>query len=245
MWHAAGLPKVFDFTAAPEATYTFELYQPVAASGLEHSKRQAFKRRRPLFDVDGGTNAGKKKRRLRLDLVTSRLSRPFSAPATNIIVRASSRSGRWPRRFVADTGGHDLLRRIATINSLRKSLEMAKQRAWDEQERERERLAAGSRQVVTNTVPRWNQRPLAPSPLRFANYDALDLEDEDADEDEVEDDVDRTDEDGCEGHVTAKGQRQMTLYSDFSVMDALAVGKEGYEYLDELDGLPRHLSGDV
>lgn len=62
--------------------------------------RQSVKRRRPTSDVDGPYTAslGCKKRRLRRDLVTSRLSRPFSVPATHIISRESLASG--DKRFL-------------------------------------------------------------------------------------------------------------------------------------------------
>ncbi|KAI0594864.1 hypothetical protein F4775DRAFT_414729 [Biscogniauxia sp. FL1348] len=53
------------------------------------SRRPTPKRARPAHDVDGPEThtLAIKKRRLRLALVTSRLSRPFSAPATHICLR--------------------------------------------------------------------------------------------------------------------------------------------------------------
>lgn len=65
-----------------------------------HIPRQGIKRRRPLSDVDGPNTAtvGCKKRRLRRNLITSRLSRPFSLPATHIINRESVAMG--DRRFL-------------------------------------------------------------------------------------------------------------------------------------------------
>lgn len=53
--------------------------------------RQGVKRRRALSDVDGPHTAGLgcKKRRLRRNLITSRLSKPFSMPASHIINRES------------------------------------------------------------------------------------------------------------------------------------------------------------
>ncbi|TEA15266.1 hypothetical protein C8034_v002460 [Colletotrichum sidae] len=58
------------------------------------------KRRRAESDVDGPHTAAlsSKKRRLRLHLITSRLSQPFSLPATHIINRDGAASG--DRRFV-------------------------------------------------------------------------------------------------------------------------------------------------
>ncbi|KAF3797905.1 hypothetical protein GCG54_00007958 [Colletotrichum gloeosporioides] len=58
------------------------------------------KRRRPDSDVDGPHTAAlsSKKRRLRLHLITSRLSQPYSLPATHIIHRDGAASG--DKRFV-------------------------------------------------------------------------------------------------------------------------------------------------
>ncbi|KAK3358453.1 hypothetical protein B0T24DRAFT_130416 [Lasiosphaeria ovina] len=57
--------------------------------------RPSLKRRRPDSDVDGPNTAslGCKKRRLLRNLVTSRLSDPFSFPATHILTRESAVSG--------------------------------------------------------------------------------------------------------------------------------------------------------
>lgn len=54
--------------------------------------RIAPKRRRALHDVDGPYTGslGCKKRRLRRDLITSRLSRPYSSPATHILNREAA-----------------------------------------------------------------------------------------------------------------------------------------------------------
>jgi hypothetical protein len=62
--------------------------------------RQNLKRRRPVTDVDGFDTASLacKKRRLRRDLVTSRLSHPFSFPATHILNREGVASG--DKRFL-------------------------------------------------------------------------------------------------------------------------------------------------
>ncbi|KAK0609765.1 hypothetical protein B0T17DRAFT_594026 [Bombardia bombarda] len=57
--------------------------------------RPSLKRRRPTTDVDGPNTAcmGCKKRRLRRHLITSRLSEPFSYPASHILNRESATSG--------------------------------------------------------------------------------------------------------------------------------------------------------
>lgn len=60
---------------------------------------------------------GKKKRRLRLELITSRLSKPFATPPTHIISKkASLRVGIWARQKVL---GKSLLRKAALLNLTR------------------------------------------------------------------------------------------------------------------------------
>ncbi|CAK7203128.1 hypothetical protein SEUCBS139899_005857 [Sporothrix eucalyptigena] len=67
---------------------------------LPSSSRPSLKRRRPLSDVDGPNTADLccKKRRLRRFLITSRLSQPFSQPATHILNRESVALG--DKRFL-------------------------------------------------------------------------------------------------------------------------------------------------
>ncbi|KAK3313563.1 hypothetical protein B0H66DRAFT_356289 [Apodospora peruviana] len=104
------------------------------------SPRAALKRRRPDTDVDGPNTASLscKKRRLLRHLITSRLSQPFSLPATHIINRECVASG--DKRFLKlaailaarrlNSGGaqqppqlhpslSSLLRRAAVINRCR------------------------------------------------------------------------------------------------------------------------------
>lgn len=110
----------------------------------QHSLRIGLKRKRPLSDVDGvdTANLPVKKRRLRLHLITSRLSRPFSVPATHILNREAIAGGSGEgKRFVKltayitarraavsaaqhTTTNHnpssvDLLRRAAILNRVR------------------------------------------------------------------------------------------------------------------------------
>lgn len=93
------------------------------------------KRRRCLSDVDG-LNTGDlsvKKRRLRAELITSRLSQPYSQPATHILNREGQEAG--DKRFLKMATAVDMTRRIAhlhatsflrfsTMNCLRKRLNM-------------------------------------------------------------------------------------------------------------------------
>ena len=57
----------------------------------------------------------KKKRRLRIALITSMLSRPFAAPSTYIPARKSPRTGPWARQRIE---GRDLLRKAAIFNKI-------------------------------------------------------------------------------------------------------------------------------
>ncbi|RKU44114.1 hypothetical protein DL546_002743 [Coniochaeta pulveracea] len=112
--------------------------------GQLSTPEQALKRRRPTSDVDGPNTAtlGCKKRRLRRNLITSRLSRPFSLPATHIINRefaaindkrflklSAILSARWriataaaPVHPVNHSSPSGLLRRAAMINRLKQRL---------------------------------------------------------------------------------------------------------------------------
>lgn len=76
--------------------------------------RKSLKRAR-LEDIDGEAEDlnPRKKRRLRLDLVTSRLSKPYSTPSTNIVGTTSWRFAGWARQRFA---GGKLLRKAAILN---------------------------------------------------------------------------------------------------------------------------------
>ena len=57
----------------------------------------------------------RKKRRLRHDLVTSKLSKPYATPPTFIAVKKPLREGVWARQRIS---GRDLVRKAAIFNSL-------------------------------------------------------------------------------------------------------------------------------
>jgi hypothetical protein len=216
-WHDNSAPKTFTFTftAGPHAKFCFD--KAVAAS---RASNQPLKRRRPLWDVDGGIFEGKKKRRLRLNLVTSRLSRPFSIPATNIVNRGISRIAIWAKERRLDTHS---LRKAAIINRARSCLYAAKAATRKEQDVKRQAL---SLRQVRLQVPRNHDVPLPPSPLGLSNYAAFDLEDEMQGNEE------------CEGGDSASS----IIYSDFSIMRPISISNgDEYDYLDDLDGIPRDL----
>ncbi|KAK0385967.1 hypothetical protein NLU13_7141 [Sarocladium strictum] len=78
---------------------------------------RGIKRRRHTQDVDGPNTAGLccKKRRLRAELITSRLSQPFSQPATHILNREGAESG--DKRFLKMATSVDTIRRIAHLHA--------------------------------------------------------------------------------------------------------------------------------
>ncbi|KAI9759000.1 MAG: hypothetical protein M4579_002663 [Chaenotheca gracillima] len=185
--------------------------------------RDMTKRPRALADVDGEAcaNTSHKKRRLRLLLITSRLSRPFSAPPTHIVNRGVSKIALWAKQKAL---GRNLLRKAAMLNSFRMKIEAAR-----EVERKKLELARQAfmqvthrRQAMAAQIPRRQYIPLPPSPLGLTNYDAFDVDDE------VQDDMDEDDEDR-EGSL---------IYSDFNIIDPSESVIDDYDSLDDFDMLP-------
>lgn len=107
------------------------------------------KRARPLADIDGLDFAFRdytKKRRLRLKLVTSRLSEPYAVPPTNILERGNCpRVALWAKGRCVARG---VLRKAAILNKIKRDAMAA--RAAHERQVEaarrqfRERLAAAA-----------------------------------------------------------------------------------------------------
>ncbi|KAK3339766.1 hypothetical protein B0T25DRAFT_467056 [Lasiosphaeria hispida] len=100
-------PKVVNIpqTTSPNPVFAclIPLGKPILSFPIKEvpaSPKPPLKRRRPDTDVDGFNTAGMgcKKRRLLRQLVTSRLSHPFSSPATHIRCRESAVSG--DRRYM-------------------------------------------------------------------------------------------------------------------------------------------------
>ncbi|KAG4026393.1 hypothetical protein MFRU_041g00380 [Monilinia fructicola] len=218
-------PFKFGLLSAPPYKFTF------TSTVLPH---RPFKRARALSDVDGNNvNEGRKKRRLRLHLITSRLSRPFSAPASNIANRGGCAKnillgGGRKRMGMRQHHGKNVLRKVAILNRVRLQMDGARNfmKVFHGKKEHGERFGMGVdvnlREIVTgkhNQNKRWNEFVLPPSPLGRSNYDALDSEDETMMEEEEEDG------DGRE------------IYSDFNVMSPCGGDGDDYEYLDTLDGL--------
>ena len=66
-------------------------------------------------DIEGWEHLPRKKRRLRFELFTSRLSRPYATPPTHIVGTRASRVGIWSRQRLS---GGKLLRKAAMLNSI-------------------------------------------------------------------------------------------------------------------------------
>jgi hypothetical protein len=220
-WYDFSRTNTFEFTFTIGTPVKF-CFDKVLVPAAKAAENRPFKRRRPLWDVDGGTSEGKKKRRLRLNLITSRLSRPFSIPATNIVDRGISKIAIWAKGRRLDKS---LLRKAAIMNRVRNRLDAAKATARRASEEHEARRAVNVRQYVVQK-PRCLDTTLPPSPLGLSNYDALDLEDEMFD-----------DEEGDSDHGSP------VIYSDWKVMKPCgAMDGDEYEYLDELDGIPHELA---
>jgi len=205
----------FTFSTVPGLKFCFDSPIPVPVP-----TNRPFKRRRALSDVDGAGNQERKKRRLRLHLITSRLSRPFSQPASNIVNRGNSKIAAWGKNKAL---GRNVLRKAAIMNRVRLRLSAAKDVMRQQQER-RETLAL--KEIVVQK-PR-HELPLPPSPLGLSNYDALDLEDDMLDE-EFGGGIER-----CE-----------SIYSDFNIMNPTSADGDAYDYLDALDALDGISPGDL
>ncbi|KAH7371234.1 hypothetical protein BKA66DRAFT_396599, partial [Pyrenochaeta sp. MPI-SDFR-AT-0127] len=129
------------------------------------------KRSRAVADIDGEHSCmQKKKRRLRLFLITSRLSPQFSHPATNIVDRGSSKIAVWAKQKAL---GRNLLRKAAILNRIKRRAILAREaeeghgRVLVEQEREQEELELARLEfehgsVDTYTRPVLSQTPSVP-----------------------------------------------------------------------------------
>lgn len=111
MWSERVQNSSFCFNLAPLQFQYLSLEQailPAKSNGFDR------KRRRPLSDVDGGPFESKKKRRLRLSLITSRLSQPFSSPATYIYDRDRSKLA-----YAKPPMRRDIIWKAAMVNRFR------------------------------------------------------------------------------------------------------------------------------
>lgn len=114
----------------PEGSTTLDFTTPLPRSDMNLTflpkppQSGPWKRSRAIADIDGEHSCTqKKKRRLRLVLITSRLSPQFSHPATNIVDRGSSKIAVWAKQKAL---GRNLLRKAAILNGIRRRSMLSK-----------------------------------------------------------------------------------------------------------------------
>ncbi len=199
---------------------------PVASPLVETTFRRLRKRSRSQDNFAGEEeHTQRKKRRLRLDLVTSRLSRPYATPATHIIGTKAWRGGAWARQRSA---GGKLLRKAAILNwiSIRGkrgqpcAVEMSKYPAgraastYGHIQHRRASNANSIRLFLAPAARKSPQRAIAP-PATFqmpSDYDAFDYED-----DVIEDESEENEEEDGEDSSDTESQ---AIHSDFRRLES-------------------------
>ena len=188
----------------------------------ESATQKVLKRSRPQEEIERfGESVSRKKRRLRHELVTSRLSRPYATPATHI-AQGAWRLGVWARQRLS---GDSLLRKGAILNSIAK--------------RKKKEVLESSRKTAlheANMTPKYgntccmdlslantvrsqsdpsNSLSLQASPkcpvFTSSDYDAFDHEESEPSEDE-----DEEDEEDEEDNMSD----ERPVYSDFRMLNS-------------------------
>lgn len=136
----------------------------------------------------------KKKRRLRVELITSRLSKPFATPSTYVVGRSGLKIAVWARPKITGT---NLLRKAAILNSMRKKGLPARRRvneqlkiiqAFDAGENPdleciTEHAEDGPSRTVDANKEKEEPLHIKVSTVGVSNYDAFDEEGDPYDED--------------------------------------------------------------
>ena len=188
----------------------------------ELATQKVLKRSRPQEEIDRfGESVSRKKRRLRHELVTSRLSRPYATPATHI-AQGAWRLGVWARQRLS---GDSLLRKGAILNSIAKRkkkavLESSRKTALHEANMTPKYGNTGCMDLSLANNVRSQSNPsnslsLQASPkcpvFTSSDYDAFDHEEsepsEDEDEEDEEDEEDNTSD-------------ERPVYSDFRMLNS-------------------------
>ncbi|MCJ1350898.1 MAG: hypothetical protein MMC33_000879 [Icmadophila ericetorum] len=170
-------------------------------SPLNSSRLPISKQVRSSGDVDGENTAQmqKRKRRLELQLITSRLSRPFAIPSAYLVGRTGSRVAVWTRSKIIGT---NFLRRAAILNSMRKKGLHARKRdneqlksiqAYDagknpDLEYIAEEAEEGPRLVIDDISEQERPPQTNTFSVGVSNYDAFDEEGDPYDEDSQDED---------------------------------------------------------
>lgn len=113
------------------------------------------KRARPAADIDGGNSIhGRKKRRLRLQFITSRLSRPYSEPPSHIASRGNSKIAVWFRQALGTLPPPPPLRKAAVLNRVRMQAR-ARHAEMPKKPRPNLHVVAGAFQSFTHRSEEW------------------------------------------------------------------------------------------
>jgi hypothetical protein len=247
------------FSEPLSTVFTFQAV-PVSLPPLKFRKqshRRSPKRSRPLSDVDDLISESKKKRRLRLLLITSRLSRPFSTPATHIVDPGTSKIAVWAKQRHLT---QQALRKAAIMNRVRRKTLERKDSAisvGEDERREAREAVLGEMKAGAAVAPglgpnairhsdesRWS---VPPSPLGLSNYDALDDEDdwyESYHEEEESDPLPAMPKARQDVQHESKDKQQKSYYSDFNFFELQArkEGEDGGGDDDDDDDDPFHLN---
>ncbi|KAI4112150.1 MAG: hypothetical protein LQ339_000158 [Xanthoria mediterranea] len=231
--HSTSVPDTIIPPACRASSQTDPDTFPLTIRALDSQSN--LKRIRPQSDVEGEdlVDIQRKKRRLRVDLVTSRLSQPYASPATHInSSRRTQRLGPWARpRFRVRSP----LRRAAILNSIR----IRRTTARDIGHKEANLLTTLRTETESDHVeidlvtegirtPRepspkgclpQGYTPPLPSPLGPSNYDAFDEEEDQFGEDDME-----SDEKGDD------------VYSNFNDLGSTDDDVEDYDSLSPFSG---------
>ncbi|KAI4125737.1 MAG: hypothetical protein LQ338_004101 [Usnochroma carphineum] len=228
-----------DSAVPPTAIPSPRILPPIFPLAIRESSPQSIlKRPRVETDVDGedSVHSQRKKRRLRLNLITSRLSQPYATPTTHIISRHSRRPLPWirPRNPIRSP-----LRRAAILNAIRIKRAPAKNFGPKETNlltglKPQKELDHTEVDLITQGVrtlrgpmpdgcsPRQHLPP-SPSPLGPSNYDALDEEDEQ-----------------FEGIDLEEPDDGESVYSNFNDLDGADADIEDYDMHSPFSGEEEH-----
>ena len=198
----------------------------------ELATQKVLKRSRSQEEIGRfGESVSRKKRRLRHELVTSRLSRPYATPATHI-AQGAWRLGVWARQR---SSGDSLLRKGAILNSIAKRkrkalLESMKKTALHEANMKPKygntcctdlSLADNVRSQPDSSNSLSSQASPKCSVFASSDYDAFDREESESSEDEDEDEEEDEEED--EDDTTSD---ELPVYSDFRMLNSSDADEE-------------------
>ena len=212
----------FDVNDMPKPTLHFALTSKPQPASKVPTASTILKRARPATDVDGegSEHKQKKKRRLRLDLITSRLSQPYATPTTYIVGRGNTKVKRRSRRRHS---GLSILRMAALINSTRvhkihrgrEYLEDTVRFPIEDSEAYEEKIEMMNERRCLQRHLGLNVQRRPRSPLGLTDYDAIDREDPYGDDDS--DDECSDSEEDCMNSDPYRWEKAQTTMPNYNV----------------------------